>query len=128
MKVTQKEIENVIKLSAFERYQFLIKRICGFDLIYSLKNEEGWQITAVDEYKLFSVWSAREYAELNLTDVWTGCKAEEIPLEVFVQELMPWIIEEGLLINVFSVGGETGFVVDPGEFQRDLDEEMNNYR
>jgi hypothetical protein len=127
MRVTEKEMENVIRLKPFDRYMYFIKRIADAELIYSLKDDDGWAIAEVGDYKLFSVWSAKEFALLSKTDEWLDYNPTEISLQEFEENIIPLIVEKKYLINVFSVNSKTGFIVELGEFLRDLEEELKKY-
>lgn len=128
MIVSEKEIENVSKLEPFQRYEYFIKRVADSEKLYSLKNEENWAIAEVDQYKLFSLWPARQFAEKQIIEGWSNYQVAEIGLVNFNDEIGPMIKEKGFLLNVFSVGNQSGFVVELEEFLRDLNEELEKYQ
>lgn len=129
IRITDKEIEAVSSLAPFERYKYFIKRVADTELMYSIKSPEGnWAISEVETFKLFPLWSAREFAEQCLSSGWTGFEIEEIEMDIFEDELLDFIHSQGYLLNVFPVGQHTGFVVDINEFVKDLSEEMKNYQ
>lgn len=128
MKLSRKEIENVTRLDAFERYKHFIKRVADFEKMYSLKKEkDDWAIAAIENIKLFSLWPAKEYAELCISDEWRGYHVAEIRLDFFENELAATIECNIWLINVFSVHNQTGFVVSIEALKRDLDDELQKY-
>ena len=127
VKITEKEIEHVSKLEPFERYRYLIKRVADSELMFSLKKEDQWAIAQVDDCKLFSIWSSKEFALLNATDLWNGYSPVEIDFDMFEDEIMPFLKENNYLMNTFSMSGKSGFVVEVDEFIRDLKEELRNY-
>ncbi|GEP98234.1 DUF2750 domain-containing protein [Chitinophaga cymbidii] len=127
MRITEKEIENVLKLDPFERYKYLIKRVADTQVMYALKLGSEWAIADIDENKVFSIWSAREFALLNATGVWETYDAVEINLDFFEKAIMPLLESNGFLLNVFSINNRSGFVVELDEFIRDLNDELRNY-
>jgi hypothetical protein len=128
MRPTEKEIENVIKLDAYARYQYLIKKVADSGILFSLKNDENdWALAEVDNNKLFSIWSSKEFAAINAIGAWSSYNPFQISLEVFKEEIEPLIKENGYLLNIFSSLNKTGFIVMLEEFLRDLGEELEKY-
>lgn len=128
MKINQKEIENVSSLEPFKRYQHLLKRVADTELIHSIESLEGdWASSSVNEYTLYPVWPAKEYALNCLIDEWTDFRVIEININEFLESALKLLEEEGYLINGVPVGNKTGFVVEPGEFIRDITEELGKY-
>jgi hypothetical protein len=123
-----KEIENVLTLTAFERYQYLIKRIADQENVYTLQDEANiWASSQVKEHELYPIWSATEFVEHCLTDVWSNMKILKVDIYTFLGDILPLIETEGLLINAFPTIDRTGFVVTIDEFKNDINEELNQY-
>ena len=126
--LSAKEIEAVTSLDAFKRFQYLIKRVADSEKLYSLKSLEGnWAVSTIDNKTLFPIWSATEFAEKCAIDGWEAFDVTEISLTQFLDNIIDFISDEALLLNVFPVGRTTGFVVDLHEFVRDLKEELAKY-
>lgn len=132
MKVSQKEIESVLKLEPFQRYKYFMKRVADWEVMYSIKKDDEWALAEVEDegevFKLFSLWNAEEFAELNAIGEWEGYDVAEISLDSFEEVIIPIIESSNYLINVFSVREETGFVVDLNEFLRDLQNELDRFK
>lgn len=128
MKITDKEIEAVSNLDAFQRYQYFIKRVADSEKMYSLHDKnEYFALAAVGDRTVFSVWSAPEFALINAIGEWNTFSVKEISLEEFEDELIDKIEENQWLINVFSIKEKSGFVVDINEFAKDISDEMQKY-
>lgn len=128
VRVTEKEIEAVSSLAALERYKYFIKRVADTEMMYSLKSVDGnWAISEVDNSRLFPLWSAGEFADKCKLSGWSGFMSVEINMEYFEEELLEFIHLNGMLLNIFPVGENTGYVVDILEFAKDLNEEMEKY-
>lgn len=124
----KEELENILRLAPFERYKYSIKRIADSQILYSLKEgNEDWAISEAANHKLFSIWSAEEYAALNVEGEWSNYGVAGIDLDDFLNTIIPLIIENNYLINVFSINNQTGFVLNVEEFMRDLNEELEKY-
>lgn len=128
MKVNDKEIEAISKLEPIKRYQYFIKRVADSEAMYSLIDKEGnWALADVEGRTVFSVWSASEFASACALGEWEGFSVKEIAMEEFEDQIIDEIDQNNYLINVFSIKGKSGFVVDLSEFARDLSEEMKKY-
>ena len=129
MKITNKEIEAVSQLEAFQRYEYFIKRVADSERMYTLVDDNGnLAIADVESSAVLSVWSASEFAENNAVDEWGGFSVKEITVEEFEEDIIDMIEENNWLINVFSIKGKSGFVVDINEFAKDLSAEMQKYK
>ena len=124
-----KEIETVSNLKPFDRYNYFIKKIADFEILYTLKSSEGnFAISEVDNHFMLPLWSHKEFAALNLDKEWLDFEVFEISLEELTDKFFPFILKNGYLINVFPMNNKTGFVVSLKEFERDLSEELENYQ
>ena len=125
----QKEIENILKLESFDRYNYFIKKISDLEVLYSLKSPEGnFAISEIDKHYMLPLWSHEEFAKLNLNAGWENFEIYEISLEKLEADIFSFILENNYLINVFPLNSKTGFVVNLEEFKRDLEEELENYQ
>ncbi|WP_083322177.1 DUF2750 domain-containing protein [Hymenobacter lapidarius] len=127
-KPNQKEIASVSALKPFDRYQHMVKKVVDFEMAYTLTRADGtWALASVEGNTLVSIWPAAVYSELSAVGEWQ----EYVPHALSLHELMTTRLEafekNGFLINVFSINGKTGFVVNSNEFRADLEEESENY-
>ena len=123
--MNSKEIENVISLEPFERYKYFIKKLADWEVFFTLLDDDGqYVLSELDEYKLFPMWSAKEYAELSKVGGWQNYEIKEINLTDLENEIIDFISQKDCLIDVFPVYDKTGFPVDLQEFIRDLNEEL----
>ena len=128
MNLKTQEIESVIKLEPFERYKYSLKRIADNETLYTIKRDkETIAISDLDDEKLIPFWSAKQFAELNITDEWNEFYVEEISLDDFENEMVDFINENNFLMNIFPINNKTGFVVSLDEFIRDLNIELERF-
>ncbi len=124
-----KEIEAVLQQKAPLRYQYFMKRVADFEVMYSLQDEDGdWVMADLDGSGLFCVWPFPEFATACAIEGWEGSKVIPIDLAMYQEQIVPMIQEEGLLLNVFSSPTATGFIVNAAEFARDLNTELAHYQ
>jgi hypothetical protein len=128
MTISDKELNSVLSLEPFKRYQYLLKRIADTENVYTIESPEGnWASSEVRGYNLYPIWSADEFASNCTVGAWSGFKVITTNIHEFIQMQLPQIEREGFLLNVFPVGDKTGFVVKTDEFIRDINEELKNY-
>lgn len=124
--MNSKEIENVIKLEPFKRYEYFIKKVADFEQLWTIVDEDGdYAISEVDEFSLITFWPAEEFVSLDLQEGWADCTPLKLTLDDLRDNIFDVINSENYLINVFPVNGKSGFVVDLAEFSRDLNEELD---
>ena len=129
MNVNEKEIVSVSNLSPIDRYKYFIKKVVDWEKMYSLKSKEGeWEISELENHKIFSLWSAPEFAQQCLVGLWKDSLIQEITMEEFEKDLVSLIKSNQYLLNIFSIQNKSGFVVTVDELIRDLSEEDENYQ
>lgn len=47
------KIDNVINLTASERYDYFIRKVADFEEVWGLKDAEGWALMGSEEQVLF---------------------------------------------------------------------------
>lgn len=128
MKISKNQLESVIKLDPFKRYQYFIKRVADSEKIYVLKDIHGsFALSEIEENILLPFWSNLEYAEICKEGHWKDYKIVEIKFGILQNEIFPLIERENYLINVFPLPNITGFIVNLEEFTRDLQQELKKY-
>lgn len=128
MEINKQQISTVSNLKPDERYSYFIKRLADFEIFYTLKNDSNeFVISELEENKLIHFWSSPEFAQLCLVEVWENHKIVEVSLEEFEDEIVDFIEENSILIDIFPVENRTGFIVNLNEFVRDLNVEFGKY-
>lgn len=128
MKITDKEVDAILKLKPFDRYQYFIKRVADSEQMYTLVDkDDNWALADVEGKDVFSVWSVPEFALPCASGKWENFSVKEITIEQFEDDIIDEIDKNGYLINVFPIKGKSGFIVDINEFAKDLNDEMRKY-
>ncbi|MDQ0065123.1 DUF2750 domain-containing protein [Chryseobacterium lathyri] len=72
--MNSKEIENVLKLEPFKRYEYFIKKVADFEQLWTIVDEDGdYAVSEVDKFSLISFWPAEEFVSLDLQEGWEDC-------------------------------------------------------
>lgn len=122
-----KEIESVIQLEPFKRYQYSIKKIVDFEEIWLLTSDDKLSISEIEDKSVIPIWPLKEYVLSNMKEGWEDCQLRCIDLTEFDEKILPFIEKEELLIDIFPVNGISGFIVSIKELLRDLRDEMAKY-
>ena len=127
-KISDKELQSVSSMGAFDRYRHFIKRIADSSALWVLKNGQNeYGLSEVENNLLLSVWSAKEYTQSCLKGAWENYLPTYLDLDEFNNELVPLIGKMGYLIGVFPVNSKAGFVVTLEELLHDLNMELDKY-
>lgn len=72
------------------------------NLVWGLRNEEGWlscDSTEFENSEVMPFWSAKEDAEAHNVEEWSDFKVLEIPLDIFVEDWLLTLSEDGVLVG-----------------------------
>ena len=128
LRLSLKQIEAVMALPASRRYEHFIKQVADWEEVWGLYLD-GWALAAADddETPAFPVWPAEEYATLCAAGDWEGYEPSVIELDDFLNELLPMLSKDGVLISVFYLPKGVGVNVDSERLSFDIKEELTKY-
>lgn len=127
-KISQEQITAVSALEAKERYSHSLKMIADTEEMYSILDSEGnWVLAELEGRTIFFIWSAEGYAQPFLKQEWKDSSVEKITIDEYDDEISDFLNEKNILISVFSINNQSGFVVTEEEFKRDLNIELEQY-
>jgi hypothetical protein len=110
--------------AAEERHERFLSRVVEAGVVWGLKDaEDQWPVTAStddEERSVMPFWSDRAYAAQCATEDWAPYEPTEIPLDLFLDEWLPGMAADGVLVgtnwNVQLIGQES----EPLELQERL--------
>lgn len=127
MKISQKQIESMIALSGPKRYEHFVKVVADWEEVWGLY-QDGWALAETDDgQKVFPVWPAKEYAALCAKKEWAGYEPESFSLADFMDELLPNLKNDGVLLGVFYTPLDKGVTPTVDLMLEDLNQELENY-
>lgn len=127
MKINQRQIEAVIALPGPKRYEHFIKVVTDWEEVWGLYRND-WALAATDDgQKVFPVWPAKEYAELCKENEWSSYEAKSFSLSDFMNELLPNLKSDGVLVGVFYTHLNKGATPAVDQVMADLNRELENY-
>lgn len=123
-----KKIENIVKMTEDERYDYFIRKVADFEQVWGL-NDNGWALLGDDDgNQILPLWPEREFAELCVADQWKNYKPASIQLSNFLEKWIPGMINDKTLINIFLTPDAKGSVVSPPTLKSDLQDELEQYQ
>jgi hypothetical protein len=122
------EYKKVIELSPRDRLKYLVKRIADEELIWSLKNKDGWILSEKDGKELIPIWPHKLFAESCAKGDWNECTASSIPLDEWIDRWIPGMKKDNRLLIVFPTEkGDKSIMISPDDFLKNLLNELQNY-
>jgi len=123
------QYENVLSLTAKERYSHFIGKVADWEQLWGLYNEkEGWLLRTTNEnVEYLSVWPHPEYAKNIAKEFYPEYNEEEINIYDFMSNLLPQLENDNVKIGVFpNLEGNT-WLMEAKDLLQDLEEECEQY-
>lgn len=94
--MNQNKINNLINMNDENRYNYFIRKISDFEIVWGLF-DNGWAVLQSVEPGVINVpfWPEKEFAQICATGIWHNYSPKEITLEDFVDKWLPGIIVDG---------------------------------
>lgn len=132
MKINEQEILNVSGLDPEERYQYFIKRICDWEVIWVMYNEESGYALNVDtlDQKYLYLFPNETFTQLYINaDVeFHEFQPTRIDLHEFKDSLVAKFKAKGVhLALVFPVANGYGLNVELDTICKNIDEEIDEH-
>ncbi len=113
-----------LTINSIRRYEKFIKRVSESKMVWGLKNEKGWCVCESNEYEdteVMPFWSDEAYARQCAIKEWSHNKPTSIPLDVFMNNWIYGMNEEGLVVGINWNEKLIGLEVEPFDLLDDLE-------
>ncbi|OEF25108.1 DUF2750 domain-containing protein [Vibrio rumoiensis] len=90
-------------------------------LVWGLRNEDGWLACDSSEFEdseVMPFWSSQEEAQKHNVEEWEDFKVLEIPLDIFVEDWLITLAEDGVLIGTNWNEQLEGKEVEPSDLAK----------
>jgi hypothetical protein len=127
--MNQKQFDQVILLSAQERYDHFISRAADWEEVWTLKSPDGFVMFGDSSGReCIPVWPHSHYAAALINDSWSACIImERLDLHKFLEKWIPGMVKDKRMVVVFPTPDEKGVVINPKRLKEDLLEELKLY-
>jgi len=128
--INDQQFRAVSALPAADRYSHFIRQVADWQEVWSLRDDGGWRLVGDDQgHECVPVWPHERYAKAYSTGEFSGCRAEPMPLEEWLDSWLPGARDRGWKIAVFPIADarERGIVVEPNQVDADLRTELAQY-
>ena len=101
--------------------ELFIKESHENNLVWGLRNEEGWlscESTEFEDSEVMPFWSSKEDAQLHNVEEWADFEVLEIPLDIFVEDWLITLGEDGVLVGTNWNANLDGKEVEPSELAK----------
>ena len=108
--------------------RFVVEAIAS-GCVWGLQGEDGWALSASEEYEDVDVmpfWSQEAFAQAHCQDDWAGYKPVVIELLEFVEDWLPGLHEDVVLVGVNWNAELEGDEMEPVDLLAEFDEEMGD--
>lgn len=104
MTLPEKAIDNILNLSSNERFEHAAKRIAESELLYVLADKEGdWILWGDGKNSSLAIWPEFEFAQIMANSEKKDVDIYEIELEEFLEDGIPWLMENKIGIAIFPI-------------------------
>ena len=90
-------------------------------LVWGLRNEEGWLACDSSEFESSEVmpfWSSKEDAQTHNVEEWADFEVLEIPLDIFVEDWLLTLAEDGVLVGTNGNATLEGKELEPSDLAK----------
>lgn len=101
--------------------ELFIKESQENNLVWGLLNEEGWlscESTEFEESEVMPFWSSKEDAQFHNVEEWADFEVLEIPLDIFVEDWLITLDEDGVLVGINWNANLDGKELEPSELAK----------
>ena len=109
-----------VVVSAEDQYKQFISTIVNQAKLFALY-DEGWALCATPTgQQAFAVWQSRSLSQLLIKDNWARYAIKEIDLIAFIEQVIPFIMENSTLLSIDLTPEGQNILVSGNKFLIDI--------
>ncbi|WP_188150749.1 DUF2750 domain-containing protein [Teredinibacter waterburyi] len=112
-----------------ENYRLFIEEALETGCVWGLENDEGWALCPANsnaELDVMPLWSQPEYAKAHCVEEWSSYVPVPISLEELLDDWLPGMHEDVLLVGTNWDASLEGLEVEPLDLLEDVDEAVED--
>ncbi|MGB2079481.1 MAG: DUF2750 domain-containing protein [Vibrio sp.] len=101
--------------------ELFIEQTQDTKMVWGLKNEDGWlacDSTEFEESEVMPFWSDEADAKMHNVEEWSDFEVLHIPLDIFVEDWLITLAEDGVLIGVNWNTELDGVEIEPSDLAK----------
>lgn len=101
--------------------ELFVEETKNTQLVWGLRNEDGWlacDSTEFENSEVMPFWSSKEDAMTHNVEEWADFEVLEIPLDIFVEDWLLTLDEDGVLVGTNWNAQLDGKEVEPSELAK----------
>ena len=111
---------------ANQRYDYCVNKVCQFEEIWSLCDEQGWvELSDSDGEICLPVWPHPNFAKAWVSGEWANCQPKMVRLQVWLNRWTAGLQSDDTLLVVFPLDDDEGVIQTPQAFHDDLLSALN---
>jgi len=118
-----KKTENVLRLDAQSRCEYLVRKVADFEVVWSLF-DKGWATARTGAATVVLFWTEEGFAKLCATDEWQGFRPKAIPLDDFLERWLPGMANDQRFCSVFAAPSDHGTLMLPMDLEKLIRREL----
>ena len=110
-----------------ENYDRFIVEAIDTGCVWGLEGPDGWALCPSEKYSRSDVmpfWSQPEFAQCHCVDEWEGYRAVPVALEELLEDWLPGMHKDVLLVGINWNREMTGTEVEPLDLLQDIEGEL----
>ncbi|MDB6026527.1 MAG: hypothetical protein JWM68_2750 [Verrucomicrobiales bacterium] len=109
--------------SSKERHRKFIEQVLETGEVWGLQSVDGWCVSGDEGKESMPFWSDRAGAAACAKEEWSGFEPTSIPLEEFVENWLPGMAEDGVVVGTNWNADLGGVESKPLELKQELEKE-----
>lgn len=107
-----------------ENYDIFVADAIATGCVWGLENDEGFALCPSvqnEDIDSMPLWSQPEYAQIHCVDEWSSYKVVPISLEELLDDWLPGMHEDLLMVGVNWTKDMEGHEIEPLDFAEEID-------
>lgn len=115
--------KDVTRLSAEERYDYLVDTIIKDEQVWTLQSDDGVVLMSSEGVECLPIWPHAELAKEWASGDWSDCYPAAIDLDSWMSRWLPGMEKDGYSLAMFPSVNEEGIVMTPADLREQLEPE-----
>lgn len=100
------------------RYEAFVEAVSKSEMLWTLENDDGFVLMCDDEGReCLPFWPDEQSCAKHISDDWKDCLCQAIPLEEFIENWVPGIVEDGFKVVIHPTIEQMGLIIEAGQLE-----------